>query len=793
MSVSMAKRDSGSTSPVVRQIDKQFLVCSICLDRYHNPKVLPCLHTFCERCLQNYIPPQSLTLSCPVCRQTSILPEKGVAALQNNFFITNLMEVLQRDPECSRPEACNVLESASAATACQPLSCPNHEGKVSGRRSPRRVSFSSIAPLHPLQVMEFYCESCETAMCLECTEGEHREHVTVPLRDVLEQHKSALKNQLDAVRNRLPQLTAAIELVNQISKQLTDRKNGAVTEINATFDELEKALHQRKNALITEVENICSTKQKVLQGQLTSLLQGKENIQSSCDFTEQALSHGSATEVLLVQKQMGERVSALARYTFPEYPHENGHLECQVETDGLRRSIQNLGVLITTGAVGHTSVATGEGLRHALVGQHTGVTVTTKDKDGELVKTGNAALKAEIVSAEGARAEADVVDNKNGTYEVGYTVRCEGEFTFSLLLYEQHVRGSPFRLRAVKPSDVLQSPDDVKRRVKSPSGGGGHIRQKAVRRPSSMYSTTKKKENPIEDELIYRVGTRGRDKGEFTNLQGISTSSNARIVVADSNNQCIQVFSNDGQFKMRFGVRGRSPGQLQRPTGVTVDMNGDIIVADYDNRWISIFSSDGKFKNKIGAGRLMGPKGVAVDKNGHIITVDNKACCVFIFQSNGKLVTKFGARGTSDRHFAEKSGANVAVEQKLSKSGPVFSPHFVAVNNKNEIVVTDFHNHSVKVYNADGEFLFKFGSHGEGNGQFNAPTGVAVDANGNIIVADWGNSRIQVFDSSGSFLSYINTTADPLYGPQGLALTSDGHVAVADSGNHCFKVYRYLQ
>ena len=48
------------------------------------------------------------------------------------------------------------------------------------------------------------------------------------------------------------------------------------------------------------------------------------------------------------------------------------------------------------------------------------------------------------------------------------------------------------------------------------------------------------------------------------------------------------------------------------------------------------------------------------------------------------------------------------------------------------------------MYSADGEFLFKFGSHGEGNGQFNAPTGVAVDSNGNIIVADWGNSRIQV-------------------------------------------------
>uniref|UniRef100_A0A8C5N849 RING-type E3 ubiquitin transferase n=1 Tax=Gouania willdenowi TaxID=441366 RepID=A0A8C5N849_GOUWI len=734
----MAKREAGGTSPVVRQIDKQFLVCSICLDHYHNPKVLPCLHTFCESCLQNYIPPESLTLSCPVCRQTSILPEKGVGALQNNFFITNLMEVLQREPECSMPEACSVLESVSAAVALKPLCCPNHEGK-------------------------FYCESCETAMCLDCTEGEHREHVTVPLRDVLEQHKAALKTQLDAIHSRCSKAFTALTayFLCYDHNQAPSRRCTLYicTWANFTYATLFNFVF-----FFFFTESCCFLCTGPYSPAL-GLLQGKDHIQSSCSFTEQALSHGSATEVELSPFFVTENHTFLIKDFI---------LLLQVETEGLRRSIQNLGVLLTTAAVAHTTVATGEGLRHAATGQHHTITVTTKDKDGDLVRTGNALLKAEITSVDGSRvAETDITDNKNGTYEVGYTLRSEGEYSFALLLYGQPIRGSPFRLRAVKPSDVPQSPDDVKRRVKSPSGTGGHIRQKAVRRPSSMYSTTKKKENPIEDELIYRVGSRGREKGEFTNLQGISASSNGRVVVADSNNQCIQVFSNDGQFKMRFGVRGRSPGQLQRPTGVTVDVNGDIVVADYDNRWVSIFSPDGKFKNKIGSGRLMGPKGVAVDKNGHIITVDNKACCVFIFQSNGKLVTKFGGRGTSDRQFA--------------------GPHFVAVNNRNEIIVTDFHNHSVKVYSADGEFLFKFGSHGEGNGQFNAPTGVAVDSNGNIIVADWGNSRIQVFDNTGSFLSYINTSADPLYGPQGLALTSDGHVAVADSGNHCFKVYRYLQ
>ncbi|XP_051770059.1 tripartite motif-containing protein 2 [Ctenopharyngodon idella] len=744
----MATEASTLPSPVVRQIDKQFLICSICLDRYNNPKVLPCLHTFCERCLQNYIPAHSLTLSCPVCRQTSILPEKGVAALQSNFFITNLMEVLKRSPDTNLSEDCT--DAINGVATGLPLSCPNHGGNV----------------------MEFYCPPCETAMCEECTSGEHAEHATVPLKDVLEQHKASLQEQLDAVKNRLPEIDSALEVLSEILQQLSNQKNSIEEVIHATFEELQKTLNVRKSVLLMELEVNYGLKQKVLQAQLESLLQGQEGIRSSCSFTEQALNHGSEAEVLLVKKQMSERLDELANQELPLRPEENNQLDFLVETEGLRKSIHNLGAIVTTNAVAAETVATGEGLRHCVVGQPTSVTITTKDRDGGLCRTGNALLIADLSASDGTIVgEGEVTDHKNGTYEFVYTVPCEGRFTLSLKLYDQHIKGSPFSIRANKMMDISLTADGGKKRLKSP--GSSHVKQRAIKRPASMYSTGKRKENPIEDDLMFRIGTKGRNKGEFTNLQGVAASSVGKVLIADSNNQCVQIFSNDGQFKSRFGVRGRSPGQLQRPTGVAVHPNGDIIIADYDNKWVSIFSSDGKFKTKIGSGKLMGPKGVSVDRNGHIIVVDNKSCCVFIFQPNGKLVSKFGNRGNSDKQFA--------------------GPHFAAVNQNNEIIVTDFHNHSVKVFSPEGEFLLKFGSNGEGNGQFNAPTGVAVDANGNIIVADWGNSRIQVFDSSGSFLSYINTSADPLYGPQGLALTSDGHVVVADSGNHCFKVYRYLQ
>lgn len=243
---------------------------------------------------------------------------------------------------------------------------------------------------------------------------------------------------------------------------------------------------------------------QVLQAQLDALRQGQENILSSCAFTEQALHHGTAPEVLLVKKQMSERLSELASQEFPEHPHENDQLDYVVETDGVRKSILNLGVLITTSATAHKTVATGEGLRHAVVGQPASLSVTTKDKDGELVRSGSASLRFQVTGPDGSVAESEVLDNKNGTYELLYTPRAEGDFMLSILLYGQPIRGSPFRVRAVKACDVPPSPDDVKRRVKSPSSG--HIRQKAVRRPSSMYSSGKKKENPIEDELIFRVG-----------------------------------------------------------------------------------------------------------------------------------------------------------------------------------------------------------------------------------------------------------------------------------------------
>ena len=49
-------------------------------------------------------------------------------------------------------------------------------------------------------------------------------------------------------------------------------------------------------------------------------------------------------------------------------------------------------------------------------------------------------------------------------------------------------------------------------------------------------------------------------------------------------------------------------------------------------------------------------------------------------------------------------------------------------------------------------FTVILGKKGKGDGQFNYPSGVTLDSKGNIIVADTNNHRIQIFNAQGQFL-----------------------------------------
>ena len=124
--------------------------------------------------------------------------------------------------------------------------------------------------------------------------------------------------------------------------------------------------------------------------------------------------------------------------------------------------------------------------------------------------------------------------------------------------------------------------------------------------------------------------------------------------------------------------------------------------------------------------------------------------------------------------------------------GKLNVPCGVAVNNRNEIAVTEWGNDRVSVFSSDGTHLRSFGGVGPAPGEFEYPSGIAFDNNGNIIVADYLNNRVQVFSGNGEFLSKFGDKGNSdhqLEVPLGLSVTSNGDIIVADKGNKFIKIF----
>ena len=65
------KMTSASSMPPTDQSQnlKRLMECSICLEIFDDPRTLPCQHSFCKKCLENFVDgKREDELNCPVCR-----------------------------------------------------------------------------------------------------------------------------------------------------------------------------------------------------------------------------------------------------------------------------------------------------------------------------------------------------------------------------------------------------------------------------------------------------------------------------------------------------------------------------------------------------------------------------------------------------------------------------------------------------------------------------------------------------------------------------------------------------
>ncbi|XP_032813828.2 uncharacterized protein LOC116944369 [Petromyzon marinus] len=133
------------------------LTCPVCFSLFEEPRVLPCSHTFCRRCLESVLQATveqfplwralRVPLKCPSCRHMFDMPSAGLSYLPLNYSLVAIVEKYRRQQKLQRER--ELAESA------RPPACAEHSEQ-------------------PLNV---YCLTDRTLVCGFClTLGEHRSH-----------------------------------------------------------------------------------------------------------------------------------------------------------------------------------------------------------------------------------------------------------------------------------------------------------------------------------------------------------------------------------------------------------------------------------------------------------------------------------------------------------------------------------------------------------------------------------------------------------------------------------------
>ena len=144
-------------------------------------------------------------------------------------------------------------------------------------------------------------------------------------------------------------------------------------------------------------------------------------------------------------------------------------------------------------------------------------------------------------------------------------------------------------------------------------------------------------------------------------------------------------------------------------------------------------------------------------------------------------------------------GSPFEVQVKPRQFRPVLSfgqqilkkPWGVAVNEQDEIAVSDTGNHKIYLFKSDGTHIKSFGGKGAQHGEFDFPSGTAYHGD-NIIVAEQGNHRVQVLSRQGGYLRHFGRKGSlhqQLSHPVGLSIDSDGNIIVADRVKKLIKIF----
>ncbi len=164
-------------------------------------------------------------------------------------------------------------------------------------------------------------------------------------------------------------------------------------------------------------------------------------------------------------------------------------------------------------------------------------------------------------------------------------------------------------------------------------------------------------------KLLMTVGERGLagdDATHFNRPTGVAVLKDGSFLVSDGyRNTRIAVFSAEGHFMRQWGTPGAKPGEFNLPHAVIVDAQGRILVADRENDRVEVFDPSGRLLEIWKSPMIGRPYGIAPLSGGRFVIADGgehpdegpDRSGAAIVDQHGRVLGQFGRFGVYDGQF----------------------------------------------------------------------------------------------------------------------------------------------
>ena len=595
---------------VAEGISDEFITCPVCTNAYSSPKILPCMHSFCEKCLADSLNDSEIkngqAFLCPICQYQCFVPNRGVASFPTNVFIETLFEFAQRKaspakvkeppkPTCEGCEDDRIYATMKCMECDDWLcgECVRMHRKVKLTRGHHLADVEEVQAgaydemlkdnFEPLQCikheepLKLYCteSSCQKPICTVCKSTSHDGHRAIEITeqgaidvDRIHLMTDVIRKNIEAVMDKIRRVKLEDEHASRSRKEIHADINA---RMEAVVEMVVKQITKHADSLHEEVEVLSKAHKKELGQQMEDAKFKIEGMNSVMTFSANIVNFGRSEEIVTMAKQLIKRLDDFQMtpsLSVPKWREPKLHPLSGLPDSTIKQMYGTLtfeGELIKCGLVNSFSTALAIDKKICSLSD---ISITPEgdilivDKDNKMIKvfdaSGGALFNTEISSFNAPK---------------------------SISLFQ--VSGNAL-IKDDKQLKILE----------------------------------------IEGGIIPGFAPYLKQPVGLCSLGGV------RFLITDWVSGNIHCINEDGQEEFKF------PSQTEAPSYICSDREtGRIAISDWKHNVVKVFAMDGKILFQYGLdGDLNHPFGLSFDRHGHLLIADNWNHRVHLVDEHGKLI-----------------------------------------------------------------------------------------------------------------------------------------------------------